>query len=189
MRETVDPFEHLVREHGLIETVLRVIDVLSDRAHAQQDVDRQDLRAAMDYLTDFEELGHHEKEEVILTPVLIANGFDWYQGPLASVRRDHRQEHYFIRVLGQLAHQPESWSSEDLRRFVSVAREFTAFLRGHMGREQHDLFGLARQMLPAAEQEAMLAAFARFDSEPERVPALANLEQQRRQLLDKYGIA
>jgi hemerythrin-like domain-containing protein len=185
---TGDPFERLGSDHAAIEQILRVIDALSARADRGQDVDRRDLAVAIDLLTEFCELGHHEKEEGILTPVLIAHGFDWYRGALAAVRREHRQEHYFMRVLGQLARQNAPWSSEDGRHFASVAREFTSFQRGHMRRERDDLFDLARRILPADTQRALVAAFDRFDREPEQVNARANLELMGRPLLDRYGI-
>jgi hemerythrin-like domain-containing protein len=184
---TDDPFARLTAEHVVVESLLRVIDALVKQAESGKSVDRLDLADVVDFLTDFGELGHHEKEEGILTPVLIAKGFDWFTGPLASVRREHRQEHYFYRVLGQLARQAEAWSAEDGRHFVSVARECTAFLRAHMKREEHDLFQLAKKTLPPQSLRELCAAFDRFDQRPGAAELKAKLEEQRRRLLDKYS--
>jgi hemerythrin-like domain-containing protein len=183
-----DPFDRLTREHRVVESLLRVIDALADRAAGGGIVERRALGTVVEFLTEYGELGHHEREEGILTPVLIANGFDWFEGPLATVRREHRQEHYFYRVLGQLALQPDAWSSEDVRRFVSVARELTRFLRAHMQREEEQLFSVARQRLSAETKAALLAAFDRFDRSSHAETILAALEERRHRLLEEYSI-
>jgi uncharacterized alpha-E superfamily protein/hemerythrin-like domain-containing protein len=158
-----DPFEHLRREHEHIDEVLRVLDTLASVADEGHRIDRFELRTIVSFLADCGELGHHEKEESVLTPVLASHGFDWYDGPLANMRREHRQEHYFIQVLTQLASQRDEWSKDDARSFVSVAREFCRFLNSHMGHEQHDLFDQAARALPANVQAALCRAFEELD--------------------------
>ena len=117
-----DPFEYLGREHEEVEAVLRVLDQLATRAERAELVEQSEIHAIVGYLTDCGELGHHEKEEAILAPKLIEHGFDWYDGPVAAMRREHRHEHMFLSVLGQLARQRSPSSAEDRRRFATDAR-------------------------------------------------------------------
>ncbi|HTQ06950.1 MAG TPA: alpha-E domain-containing protein [Polyangiaceae bacterium] len=182
-----DPFEALGREHAAVEAVLRLVDEITARAECGQAVDRSAVRAVCDFFTDFGVLGHHEKEESILMPVLVNAGFDWQDGPLADIRRDHRQEHYFLRVLTHLAGQRTAWSSEDLRRFVEVAREFTQFLRAHMRLEQREVFEPAARKLSAQVKASLLEDLARFDAQTGAELRLA-LERVDG-LLSKYNVA
>ena len=158
-----DPFELLGREHGMVEGALCSLDELSARAACGEGIGRERLGAIVAFFTDFGVAGHHEKEESILMPALLGLGFDWHDGPLAAVRRDHRQEHYFLRVLNHLARQLDAWSGEDRRQFVGISREFTEFLRGHMRREQGEIFAPASLRLTPGERERLVAAFTAFD--------------------------
>lgn len=166
-----DPFSYLGREHERAEKLLRVLDELSARAAREEPVSRADLAAIVEIFTDYGELNHNEKEESILTPALVEGGFDWYDGPLAVMRREHQQEHYLLRALSHLATQRDAWSSETQSSFVSVSREFCHFMRAHMDHERNDLFELAARTLTPEAQAKLLGAFIDFDSK--RRPAFA----------------
>jgi hemerythrin-like domain-containing protein len=136
-----------------------------DDLEAGTHVSRSELASVVDYLTLFGDLRHHDKEESLLVPVLIQHGFDWYEGPLAQMRRDHRQERYLVRVLSDLANQERHWSNEDRRHLLGVGREFIAFMRGHMARENAEILGPARERLPSEAKAHLSAEFRRFDAE------------------------
>src|SRR5690242_20556905 len=57
-------------------------------------VDARHLWPTLDYLTEVLLLRHEEKEETVLLPALHHLGFPWNDGPLAGVRREHRQGRY-----------------------------------------------------------------------------------------------
>jgi uncharacterized alpha-E superfamily protein/hemerythrin-like domain-containing protein len=182
-----DPFENLGRDHAVVDAVLRLLDELAARAACAQAVDRSAVSAIVDFFTDFGVLGHHEKEESILMPVLLENGFDWHDGPLAAIRRDHRQEHYFIRVLDHLSAQSTPWSEEDKRHFASVGAEFSGFLRAHMRLEQCQVFEPGARRLSASAKTALLAEFARFDAQS--AGGLETAAARLDSLLVEYGVA
>jgi len=129
------------------------------------------------YLTECGELGHHEKEEAILASKLVEHGFDWYEGPLAAMRREHRHEHTYLSVLGHLARQRSPWSPEDGRRFATDARALSHFLRSHMDHERRDLFDQAARSLPAQAKKALAQAFVDFDAHQQKdlAPARAKM--------------
>ena len=181
-----NPFERLGREHAAVEAVLRVLDELVARNQCGSRIARGELRAIVGFFTDFGVLGHHEKEESILMPALLEAGFAWDDGPLATMRRDHRQEHYFLRVLTHLGDQTSDWSEEDRRRFTSVTQEFTGFLRAHMRLEQHEVFEPASQRLSAEHQRALGEALVHFDADTGSSVGAA--ERRVAYLLEKYGI-
>jgi uncharacterized alpha-E superfamily protein/hemerythrin-like domain-containing protein len=181
-----DPFEHLGREHAAVEAVLRLIDELTARALCGQSVDRSAVRAIVEFFTDFGVLGHHEKEEQILMPALAGEGFAWNDGPLAKMRADHRQEHYFLRVLANLTMQRTPWSDDDQRRFAGVAGEFTQFLRAHMRLEQREVFEPGARLLSADAKRRLLSDLSRFDAAA--ASGVRTAAQRLDGLFAKYGV-
>jgi uncharacterized alpha-E superfamily protein/hemerythrin-like domain-containing protein len=185
--EALDPFEYLGREHEQVEEVLQVLDELAAQAQRSELVDKSELNAIVRFLTEFGELGHHEKEELILTPVLVENGFDWSEGPVAEMRREHRHEHSFVRVLTQLGNQRDAWSADDRTRFVTDAHELTRFLRSHMDHERRDLFQPATRSLPAQTKKRLTRAFVDFDARQQE--SVAATRAKMAGLLQKYDVA
>ena len=180
----LDPFEHLRREHAEIESVLGVLDQLAGQAEGCATVATSELQCIVAYLTHCGELGHHEKEEAILAPKLIEHGFDWYDGPVAAMRREHRHEHMYLSVLGQLARQRGPWSSEDTRRFATDARALSHFLRSHMDHEHRDLFDQAARSLPEQTKKTLARAFLDFDAR--QLKDLAPARDRMAVLIAKY---
>lgn len=181
-----DPFSYLGREHEHVEGALRVLDELSARAARGEQIETRDLRLVIDFLSTFGELTHHEKEESILTPALVASGFDWYDGPIAVMRRDHRQEHHYVRQLMQWTQAREAWTSDALDGFVRASREFCRFMRGHMDHERRDLFEQAGRSLSPESREQLLVAFTAFDAaQPKTTLGASALSD----LLRKYGLS
>jgi hemerythrin-like domain-containing protein len=181
----MDPFEYLGNEHRRLTEMADVLEVMTEQAARGSELDRADLAVLVDYFREFGDLGHHDKEENLLVPALIRAQLDWYDGPLADMRREHRQERYLMRALRNLAYQRDAWSPDGRARFVALAREFTAFQRAHMTMENEVLFPLARQNLSADQQAQLLADFQKFDQEvlPQSDLSLA---ERASQLLTKY---
>lgn len=182
----LDPFEHLTREHAEIEGALLVLDRLAERAERWEPVEQADVHVVVAYLTECGELGHHEKEEAILAPKLIEHGFDWYDGPVAVMRREHRHEHMYLSVLGQLARQRSPWSVEDARRFATDARALGNFLRSHMDHERRELFDLAARTLPEQTKKMLAQAFVDFDARLQR--DLTTARERMTKLVQKYQL-
>lgn len=180
----LDPFEHLGREHAEVDAVLDVLDQLAAQAERLETVEKAEVHCIVGYLTECGELGHHEKEEAILAPKLIEHGFDWYEGPVAAMRREHRHEHTYLSALGQLARQRSPWSSEDAHRFATDARALGHFLRSHMDHERRDLFEQAARSLPEQTKKALAQAFIDFDARQQK--ELAPARDRMAALVHKY---
>lgn len=161
----MDPFEYLTLEHEKLEGMLDVLEALTGAAENGDELLREDLDAVIDYFREFSDLSHHDKEETILVPALIEAQLSWYDGPLAELRREHRQERYLLRSLRHLVHQRADWSKDDRAHFVSLAREFIAFLRAHIKKENDVLFPLAKQKLPARRLAELVSEFQKLDRE------------------------
>jgi len=180
----LDPFAYLEGEHAELESALRVLEALAAQSERAAPVATSEIQCIVAYLTECGELCHHEKEEAILAPKLVEHGFDWYDGPLAAMRREHRHEHTYLSVLGHLARQRSPWSLEDGRRFATDARALSLFLRSHMDHERRDLFDQAARALPEQVKSALARAFIAFDARLQR--ELAPVRDRMLGLISKY---
>ena len=181
------PFQYLGKEHRELSRMLSVLEHLASAVAGGENIDRSELMALMDYFRGVSDMAHHDKEETLLVPALVHQNMDWFQGPLADMRRDHRQERYLMRSLRHAALQSREWSSEDRRHFVSIVHEYAAFMRAHMERESQDWWVEAARRLPAEEQAALLESFQRFDRELNELPDYRAVRERALELLNKYA--
>ncbi len=174
----MDPIDVLAKEHQLIERMLSVLDVLVSAAEAGTTVDRDALGRCVTFFREYVDLGHHEKEETILFPVLSECGFDWSAGPLARIRKEHDQERYLVRSLRHATRQKAEWTTEDARHFASIGREFLELQRQHLVHENTDLFPLVKKRLPKDRADAVLRSFATLDGEHSDMDELVSSAQE-----------
>ena len=181
------PFQYLGNEHRELTRMLAVLESMAEGVAAGATMDRDDLDVVMDYFREVGDMSHHDKEETLLVPALVRHNMDWFHGPLAELRRDHRQERYLMRSLRHAARQTRDWSEEDKRHFVSVARAYIDFMRAHFTKENEQWFVEAARRLPPEEQAALLRSFEKFDADMQALPDFAALKARALSLLDKYG--
>jgi hemerythrin-like domain-containing protein len=160
----MNAFEQLIEEHRLIAQVLDAFEQYVTRVASGEALERADLERFVLFFREYVDLGHHDKEETILMPALVHNGFHWDDGPVLKMRTDHDQERYLQRSLRDAALQIGDWSDEGRRRFVAMARELIEFQRAHIALEERTIFPEARRRIPARVAEQIGHEFARLDS-------------------------
>jgi len=146
----------------LIIRTLEAFEAYVGYVEAQLDVERSDLQRFVAFFQDFADHHHHHKEEALLFPALLETGLDWSGPPLAQIRSEHDQEHYLIHSLEHAALQGEPWSEEDRRHFLSVAKAFIAFQRGHVRFENTAVYPRA-ELLSELTRARLSHDMERFD--------------------------
>jgi len=184
----VNPFQYLGNEHRELTRVLCVLDRLIQAVNAGDSIDRRELEILVDYFREVGDMAHHDKEETLLVPALVRHHMDWFDGPLAELRKDHGQERYLTRSLRHAASKQSEWSDEDKRHFVSIGQAYSEFLRAHMGKENEVWFVAAARVLPESVQTELVESFQRFDQELTELKDFVLLRERALRLLDKYGV-
>lgn len=168
-------------EHRVILQVLDVLAVLADNAARDHHVPLDHARQVLEVLARFADHCHHGKEEGCLFPVLeaIQPGF----GPLRVMLGEHVEGRAF---LGSMS---EAVAKDDADGFADAARGYVTLLRRHIDKEDGILFPMARHMLTAAQDAAILDGYRRLehddlgDGTHERLLGIADT------LAAAYGIA
>ncbi len=178
---------HLLEEHRTISRILSAFERLLDSVETSQVVEHSELVPLVEHMGDFSSLRHEEKEESLLLPALERLGMTWDTGPLAYVRREHRQERYLLRSLRQSCLQTAAWDAEDRRHFVAIGRELVAFSRRHMQNEEDFLFPEADQRLSPEIDRELATQFRALDRELDRMPDSMSLRARAMALLQRFG--
>lgn len=169
-------------EHRIIEQILDVLTTLRTLAADQRKIPAEDARIVIDLLRTFADTCHHGKEEDLLFPALEAASGGTFQ-PVDVMRDEH--------VVGRnhIAAMALAIDRDDVATFCVEAGGYIDLLREHIRKEDHCLFGFARNLLDDQTCADLLEAFHRVEHEDlgsgvhERMLNAANT------LADRYGVA
>lgn len=153
------PTQILKDEHRVIERVLDAVERLA----AQDRIDGEAFRQAVDFLRNFADGCHHAKEENELFPRMEAAGIPREGGPIGCMLDDHARGRTLI---ARMAENVPSAAAGDLAArsaLRTAAADYIDLLRKHIWKEDHVLFELADRALVCGDRNAMLAGFDRTE--------------------------
>jgi hemerythrin-like domain-containing protein len=78
---------------------------------------------------------------------MVAAGFPSDGGPIAVMLMDHQAGRAHVAVMAERAGQATPWTAQDRAAAVASARGYADLLRGHIRKEDHILYPMARQRL------------------------------------------
>jgi hemerythrin-like domain-containing protein len=157
--------EILMEEHRIIERVLDALEAALGRIGTSDKVGPRFFLDAASFIRNFADAFHHMKEEDVLFEALAANGMPKQAGPIGVMLYEHEQGRRFTQGLHAAA---ERWSGgdDDARAdVVANGQAYVDLLRQHIMKEDGILFPMAAQFLSPAEQERVLADFARVEKD------------------------
>lgn len=159
----MNPIQSLMQEHRLIEKVLHALEVFAERAARGGAAPREDLGRFTSFLTTFADECHHGKEEGILFTAMAEAGMPANAGPIAVMLHEHEVGRRYIEKLGALASGTGPISEREAGELSQAAGGYAAFLRSHIGKEDHILYPMAENLLPAEEMARMAGRFEDFE--------------------------
>jgi len=156
--------EFLVAEHELIERSMAVLgNCLDDLDQAAARPAR--LLRALDFLLEFGDRLHNQKEEQHLFPRMEERGIPRDAGPIGVMLREHQAERDLLRQLQALAPKLAAAPAAERADFRARALEYLRIRAEHIWKENDILYKMALQVLSAQDQAELLAAFRALDLE------------------------
>jgi len=148
----------------VIEQAMRALEGMLLRIQMGDDAPAEDLSNLLDFIQNYADRHHHEKEETYLFPVLEQIGVRNGNGPLAYLRGEHETER---RLLGDLELAVEEYRHDPaaVPKLVSVANQYKDHLIGHMRQEEAILFRLVEEMLDGSARDALNRSFSEENAE------------------------
>ncbi len=162
----INVMEILSHEHRLIEQVLGSFETFANHLAEHQPGQRQTVRGYAEFFSTFANRCHDSKEEDLLFETLQRHGISAKKGgPLMILRQEHERGGALVQELVALGIGKEPLDSRQQERLLVIARQYVAFQRSHIMKEDFVLLPLALQTLPAAILAETTAAFERFEEE------------------------
>lgn len=143
-----DPIDELMAEHRVIEQVLSALEAAADQEVAFSFYER-----AVDFIANFADGSHHDKEEGLLFPCLEKAGMPHDGGPIAVMLHEHDVGRSCV------ARLRTAISAGDRNAARSAAGDYADLLRQHIAKEDGVLYPMARRILPEAEMEVLATSF------------------------------
>lgn len=155
----------LMEEHRIIERVLTALEKQARRLDAGEAVRPAFFLDAADFVRNFADGCHHEKEEDNLFPAMVAHGFSEDEGPVAVMLADHEEGRRLVGAMGDAAERLEGGDTEAAPEVVRNAIGYVAVLRQHIMKEDNILFPMADRALPEEQKDQLAEAFADLDAD------------------------
>lgn len=155
----------LSSEHRIIERVIAALEAAADRLDAGQTVRAGFFLDCTRFIREFADGYHHAKEEEVLFETLIRNGMPIHAGPVAVMLHEHERGRELTRALHAAAERLASGDDKAFAVVVDYARAYCELLTQHIHKEDAILFPMAARMVPPAEQDELLEAFARVEAD------------------------
>lgn len=169
------PADLIASEHQVVLAVLDALDAEASRLRGEGQLRAAFWRDAVEFLTDFVDGAHIQKEEQVLFPAMVRCGFPASPGPLTALGKDHGDER---ELLDQIR---ASLAAGDAAVLARAARTYADFLRDHVAREDNVLLEMARHVLRGDDACRARDAILGFDDaagDPERTARHRRLAQR-----------
>jgi DUF438 domain-containing protein len=161
--ETGQWFELLVGEHEMIE---RAMDVLKGEL-GKLDAAAHDpwtLQRAIDFLLEFGDRIHNQKEEQVLFPLMVERGIP-ESGPIRVMLMEHEAERALLQQMfvqaNTLAQVPAASRAEYKRRGF----EYLGIRAEHIWKENDVLYPMGRRVLTEEDGRYLVGEFQRISTE------------------------
>jgi hemerythrin-like domain-containing protein len=159
------PTQILKDEHRVIERVLGCLEKMAEQASKEKTLSAADARDAITFLKTFADAYHHGKEEDLLYAAMVEIGFPRDAGPIGVMLHEHTLGRSLIKGMADSLAAFETGEKEAVLAFARNAVEYAGLLSGHIQKENNILYPMADNNFSNADQQRLLAAFARVEKE------------------------
>ena len=153
----------LREEHDNILRGLEILEACAPKLLDGQPVPPETMEGLIEFFRLYADRTHHGKEEDLLFPAMIANGFSREVGPIHCMLADHENNRALTRQMIDAAARYRSGDQKAGITFGSAATEYVRVLREHIQKENLVLFVMADDAIPSQDQPALLEKFHDVD--------------------------
>jgi hemerythrin-like domain-containing protein len=159
------PTETLKNEHQAILLMLEVVESVSRKLGAGEDVPADHLTRIVDFIQGFADKCHHAKEEDLLFPAMERAGVPRQGGPIEVMLIEHTEGREFVRKMKEAADQYTAGDRKAGLLFAENARGYAALLSPHIRKEDNILYPIADARLSVQTQARLEKDFERVEEE------------------------
>jgi hemerythrin-like domain-containing protein len=163
-RFEMKPIGPLMKEHRLIERMVKLLNEELNQIVQANKVDTEFLMVAIDFIRTYADRTHHGKEEDILFRELAKKQLSQeHQTTMKELVQEHVMARKITSSLANARIKYLKGNSESVPDIVASLRELVDFYPAHIKKEDKDFFYPSLEYFSKQEQADMLAEFWEFD--------------------------
>lgn len=174
-------------EHRLILRVADAFGEVLDRG-AEDELDYQAVTDCLSFFRLFADACHHGKEEGILFPELERRGLSRHRGPLAATLYEHWQGRGFVKQMADALPAARGGNARSGHILRNAARSYIDLMRGHIAKEDRDLFDMADRLIPESACRRLCGAYEVVCGRRFRSMTKAQLQELAADLTDRFAL-
>jgi len=159
------PTEDLKKEHESIKLMLRILEEVSKRLEAGEEVSSEHLDRILEFIQVFADKCHHGKEEGLLFPAMEEVGIPRERGPIAVMLYEHKEGREFVKRMREAVDEYKKGWEKAGREIAKNAKNYAVLLSQHIEKEDNILYPMADGRLSAAAQEDLEKGFEKIEKE------------------------
>lgn len=157
--------QQLKNEHQGVSLMLNILDAVCGRLAAGEKVESRHLQQIVEFLQIFVDKCHHGKEEDVLFPAMEEARVPKENGPLGVMLREHENGRDWVRQMKAAVEQYAAGDAAQSEQIAEAARNYMAFLRPHIEKEDNVLYAMADSVLSAEQQDKLFEEFEKIENE------------------------
>lgn len=154
--------EQLMDDHRTTE---RVLAAVQQALSASDGLTPEFLRDALDYLVNYADRCHNQKEEQHLFPKIESRGIPHHGGPLAVMLQEHDSAKRLIARLESAGRMVIAGDRSSLAEFQRVFEEYAELLKDHYWKENDILYPAALRVLTPQDEALIDAGIAALEAQ------------------------
>ena len=159
------PTDELKHEHQIILIALDGVEREMQRVQGGGPVPEERVGQMIDFIQNFADRCHHAKEENLLFTRMQERGLPVNGGPIGAMLQEHDEGRRLVRAAAQALPSAGAGDAAATSALASNLLAYVRLLRLHIDKEDNVLYPMADQILTAADQTELAAAFERVEAE------------------------
>lgn len=150
-------------EHRTIKNVINSLPQAIAALDQGRRLDRQKLRAVVEFLRVYADERHHQREEGIFFPLLIQRGVPSEGCPIGGLNNEHAKGRALVSALDEAitgCEQQRAGADASLRQTL---QDLVTLYQKHLWMEDAMVFPMAEKLVTAADDQALKKQFAGLD--------------------------
>ena len=157
--------EQLKEEHEAIKLMLRILDRVCEKLESGEEVNPEDIYQILEFIKNFADKCHHEKEEDLLFPAMEEAGIPKEGGPISVMLMEHNTGRDHVRGMSEVLAEYKAGNRKVSSKLVENARNYITLLTQHIDKEDNVLYPMADKCLSEGKQEELLEKFEFIERE------------------------
>lgn len=159
----MDAMDILIKEHEYIKKVLVGVKRDCEELANGKEVDIALYRAVIDFVRNYADKYHHEKEEKDLFTLLSEADEKLKNGPVRGMLLEHDMGRFYIKKLEENLEQYENGNKTRKAYIIANALSYATMLEEHINKEDNVLYAMAKRLLSKEVQDKLLRDYIKLE--------------------------